>query len=337
MTAATVMPAIVDHDAHELAPVGTVPPSRNPALTYLASLPSPGSRKTLGHALRAIARHLSAGAIDDLALFPWHQLRVEHCLAVRAWLIGGHYASRTVSKHATAARSVLKHSWMLGHVSADDYLRCVDALKVRVVNDRPPAGRSLSPAELRRLFEVCELDETPAGARDAAVFALGYGLGLRRAEIAGVRLGDYDREKGELTLIGKGRKWACCYVTNNGTSQALAAWLDVRPAGDAGAALFLPVRKDGRIIDAERFSPHAISTIIRRRGRQAGVRLSPHDLRRSMVTDLRRVGVDIELRRRLARHASVVTTSSYDRGSDEEARTAILALSVPFRGRSPSS
>jgi len=211
----------------------------------------------------------------------------------------------------------------------------IRGLPAAEIGDPDLLSREEARVELRRLFEACELDGSPAGPRDAAIFALGYGLGLRRAEIAAVRLGDYRRDAGELDLVGKGRRWARTYVTSNGTAQALDAWLAVRGAGEPDEPLLLPATKGGELVrGAGRFSAHAVGDAVRKRARQAGVGpLTPHDLRRSFVTHLRRAGVDLELRRRLARHSSVVTTSGYDRGNDEEARSAVAALRVTYVGR----
>jgi integrase len=61
----------------------------------------------------------------------------------------------------------------------------------------------------------------------------------------------------------------------------------------------------------------AVLYMLRRRAMVAGVaRFSPHDLRRSYVSDLLDVVADISTVQRLAGHASPVTTGHNDRRSE---------------------
>ena len=97
------------------------------------------------------------------------------------------------------AARVLKECWRLGYVSAEDFQRAADLEPVR--GSRLPRGRALQPGEVRALFAACEDDDRkkPAmAARDAAILALLYGSGLRRAEAVGLEVADYDREAGTL-------------------------------------------------------------------------------------------------------------------------------------------
>jgi integrase/recombinase XerD len=67
-------------------------------------------------------------------------------------------------------------------MDADSYHRAADLPSVR--GSTLPRGRALTTGELRALFGARATDSTAAGARDAALLALLYGAGLRRAERA---------------------------------------------------------------------------------------------------------------------------------------------------------
>ena len=72
-------------------------------------------------------------------------------------------------------------------------------------------------------------------------------------------------------------------------------------------------------------------TALLRRAADAGVpHLSPHDLRRSYITGLLRAGADLSTVQRLAGHASVTTTTRYDRRGDDEKAKAVALLHVPY-------
>ena len=65
--------------------------------------------------------------------------------------------------------------------------------------------RVLNEAEIGRLFDVCR-GEKPMDIRDAALFEVGYGCGLRASEICSLKVLDLDFESKLLRVRGKGDK-----------------------------------------------------------------------------------------------------------------------------------
>jgi site-specific recombinase XerD len=77
----------------------------------------------------------------------------------------------------------------------------------------------------------------------------------------------------------------------------------------------------------------SVLSILDRISRRAKVRpFSPHDLRRSFISDLLDRGADIATVQRMAGHANVQTTARYDRRGEEAERKAAELLHVPFGG-----
>jgi len=309
-----------------LALTHSQPLENNPAAVYLASL-APGSRRAMLGALNNIAELVSSGQADALSL-NWAALRFQHTTAIRAAL-AERYKPATVNKSLSALRQVLKRCWRLGMMTQEDYARAADL--DGITGDTLPAGRALGSGELIALMSQCGNDATPAGARDAAIVAILYSCGLRRAELVGLDMASYDVEAGELRVLGKRRKERIVPVVN-GTVQALADWLTVR--GSEPGPLFWPIRRGGHLQHGERLTTEAIWHLLRRRATAAGIKsLSPHDFRRTFVGDLLDAGADIATVQKLAGHASVNTTARYDRRPEQAKRRAAELLHVPYTRR----
>lgn len=296
------------------------------AAVYLARL-APGSRRTIAAALHTIARVIS-GTDENAATFAWGQLRYEHTQVVRTYL-AERYAPAMANKSLAALRGVLREAWRLGHISAEDFQRAADVATIR--GETLPKGRALTSGELRALFNACADAHGPASLRDAAILAIAYGGGLRRAEIVALDVEDFDACTGEIRVrAGKGRKDRVVFATN-GALEALKAWLELR--GPASGPLMLPINKAGRII-CRRLADQSVRLVLARRARQAGVKaFTPHDCRRTFVGDLLDAGADISVVQAMAGHSSPNTTARYDRRGDRTKKRAAELLHVPFRRR----
>ncbi len=126
----------------------------------------------------------------------------------------------------------------------------------------------------------------------------------------------------------KGDKDRLCYVTD-GAKLALDAWLTAR--GSEPGPLFWPADGRGRPLVNRRMTDQAVLLLLRRRATQAKIAaFTPHDLRRSFISDLLDAGADMVTVQKLAGHANVQTTARYDRRGEETKRRAVELLKVPF-------
>lgn len=299
-------------------------PAHNPAAVYLAGLPSPHSRRTMRACLATMARLLTGEEGADPLALPWERLTYAHTAALRARLIAD-LAPATVNKHLAALRGVLAEARRLGLMGADAAAAAGDLKPVKGAG--LPRGRMLSTGEQAALMRACA-DGTPMGARDAALLAVLLGCGLRRAEAVALNVGDL-ADGAVHVQQGKGRT-ARVVPMPAGTRQAVAAWLRVRGTPEQAAPLFTafdrrPSERGGRISD------QAVLHILLRRAALVGVSaVSPHDFRRTYLSQLLDAGVDLATARLLAGHASVETTARYDRRGEEARRRAVEQIHVPF-------
>jgi integrase/recombinase XerD len=210
----------------------------------------------------------------------------------------------------------------------------LQATRVTAVHDikgeRALRGRHISSDELDCLLRVCRQDGSPAGRRDAALLALAWSSGMRRSEIAGVRLADI-KEKSDhwvITIRGKGNKVRLAYVY--AATSWLLQWLTQR--GRDPGPLFCRIRKGGKLVRGQPLSAEGLALILAKRSLEAALTEAPrwHDFRRTFAGNLLDDGVDLATVQRLLGHTSPTTTSNYDRRGEETKQRAARKIGVPL-------
>lgn len=309
--------------ATELARIEPIQPlDRNPAAVYLSGLSKTGRRTMLCKLDRAAE---VLGYTDAIAV-PWAELRFQHVSAVRTRLHECGLAPATVNCTLAALKGVARAAFNLGLISVEEHQRIRDVKDLRY--ERELTGRALTDEEVRALFRVCAKDERAQGQRDAAMLALLLATGLRRSELVGITLDDYHQEGGELLVRGKGDKERTVYLSGR-PKATLDAWLAVR--GAEPGALFVPIDQLGAIAPGlGPFTPEALYNTLRLRARKAKVkRFSPHDLRRTFISNLLAAGGDLSVVSRFVGHASVRTTARYDRRGEDAKRALADLVALP--------
>ncbi len=279
------------------------------------------------HTRRAYARALT----DFLA---WHATRGRPALSknvVQAYktdLQTRGKSAAVINQHLSAIRKLVREA--ADNAALDPVLAAGITRIAGIAHHSLPAGRAINRGELLALLNTCAADMTPAGARDAALIALLYAGGLRRAEVVALSLADFDVAGKSLKVHGKGNKERTVPLAG-GTFDAMLDWLAVR--GEYPGALFVRIRRGGHI-NRTRLTTQAVYHILQHRAAQAGVQhLSPHDFRRTFVGDLLDAGADIATVQQLAGHADVSTTARYDRRGEKAKQKAVALLHVPYRRR----
>ena len=293
-------------------------PVQTPVALYLQRL-APSSRQTMRYVLQEAADRLGA---EDVAIdeFPWHQLQPGHITALVAALREDGYAPNTSSLYVNAIRGVMNQAWQQSLITQDHLL------KIRAVKagggSRLVKGRNLRRNLIRELMDACAADPRPQGLRDAAIIAILYGSGMRKSESVNMDLWQVDVEQRSLQVLGKGNKELIKFAPA-WAFEKLEAWLAFRRANlpdgvEDDSFLFNRIRR-GNHITRDRLTKHAIYYIAKQRGRQVGVDIMPHDFRRSFITRVIEE-YDVSIAQKLAHHANIATTVSYDVRDDNERR-----------------
>jgi integrase/recombinase XerD len=266
-----------------------------------------------------VAAGFLSGATQDAISLPWHLLQYQHTTALRSKLMES-YAPATCNKILAAVRRVLKECERLGQMSGADCSRACDIPRVK--GSRLLKGRALSGAEINAIAQVCQTDTSVRGIRDMALLVI-LRVGLRRGEVINLDIEHLAPDGSLQVRNGKGDKDRELFLPQTGLHHVME-WVKVR--GSLEGALLLPVSKAGNIT-RRRLSPQAVATIIQCRGMDAGLEnFTPHDFRRTFISELFDKEVDVSTIQKLVGHSDPATTTRYDRRGDEAKRKAIDKL-----------
>lgn len=232
-------------------------------------------------------------------------------------------APRSVARKLSAARA------FLGHLRREGELPSNPAASVRGPKLDRTLPAHMRAGEARALFDWAEAAaeaEAASGSgmsatRLLAMLELLYGSGLRLSELASLNLDSVDVERGQLRVLGKGRKERVTPVTRS-TARALAHYLPRRLefARSGQSALFLN-RRGGRL--STRYIQRCVRDAVANYASVAGV--SVHSLRHSFATHLLDSGADLMAVKELLGHASLSTTQIYAHTSKERLRRVYKA------------
>ena len=162
-----------------------------------------------------------------------------------------------------------------------------------------------------------------SGLRDKAILEFLFSTGLRVSELAGLNTDDINFQRGEISVLGKGKKIRVVFLSPDALStvdQYLKNRGFLRPEvgnlkKDLEEPLFLSKRQ-------ERLTVRSIERIVKKYALLAGItkKVSPHTLRHSFATDLLIAGADIRSVQSMLGHSSITTTQVYTHVTDQHLR-----------------
>ena len=163
---------------------------------------------------------------------------------------------------------------------------------------------------------------TVKGMRDRAVMLLLVRLGLRRVEVARLRLGDIDWRAGTVTVIGKGGVRDRLPLPGDAGEALVDYAVGGRPRG-LGDAVFFTVWPPIKPI-----TPAVVTILVRAAATRCGIEpFGPHRLRHTLGSEMLRAGAGLEAVGQVLRHKDISSTSIYAKA--DTARLGLLALPWP--------
>jgi integrase/recombinase XerC len=290
---------------------------------------------------RGLSRHTVRAYLGDIAAL------LEHAAAagaagpvdlgvgtLRAWLAEQHgrgQSRATLARRAAAARAFTAFAHARGLMPSDpgpllgmpriprrlpevlrqDQVAAVLAASAAAAADGPP-GPSASTGPPGQ--------DAALALRDTAIVELLYATGIRVSELCGLDLGDLDKERRTVRVLGKGNRERTV-PAGIPAVKAVAAWArSGRPAlvtPGSGHALFLGAR--GRRLDPRtaRRVVHACLAAV-----PGTPDSGPHGLRHAAATHLLEGGADLRSVQEILGHASLTSTQIYTHVSIERLQSA---------------
>jgi site-specific recombinase XerD len=260
---------------------------------------------------------------------------------LRAYLahLGARGARSSTAQRLAAIRSFHRHAAREGLSPGDPW----GAIATPRLPRRLP--RVLEVEQVERLLAVVDEEFATSDAaapariglltalalRDRALVETAYAAGLRISELAAADLGSVELRRGEIRVLGKGRKERIGLLGRPARA-ALTAYLEdgrptllaLRPTGaEEPTEIFLNHRGAPLGVRGLRYR---LDLLCRRAGLPVGV--SPHTLRHSFATHLLDGGADLRVVQELLGHESLATTQVYTHVSPGRLRAA-------YRGAHP--
>lgn len=222
-------------------------------------------------------------------------------------LAEGHETA-TVNRHLAVLRSALRLAAARGHAHQDPLSG------IRLERERNARNRICSPDEYAAIREAA-VDDT------RAVVTVGYWIGMRLGEIAGLTRERLDLRAGTIRLAAAD--------TKEGQIKTLAL-----PRAVVDELKTLPVRTDGRVFayDSDAYSKRFAALC--RECEIADLRF--HDLRHTAATNMRRAGLDLMTIAAFTGHKTLAMLKRYQHVSVDDLRDAMSRVEAHAAGRDAS-
>ncbi len=215
-------------------------------------------------------------------------------------------SASAVNLHLSVLRKLAREAAANGLLSHESAAAIVDVKGCRQKGVR--SGTWLTPEQARALLDAPS-PETLRGKRDRALLALLLGCGLRRDELANLacdRVAQREKRWVIADIEGKGNRIRSVPMPQWAKS-AMDLW--IAAARIRKGLVLRAINQKGDVADG--LTAQAVYLIVRGYAHQLGIRIAPHDLRRTFAKLAHRGHAPLEQIQLSLGHESVVTTERY--------------------------
>lgn len=278
---------------------------------------APTSRVTMRYALRRIAADLGMLATDGDRIedVGWHTIKAG-AVSELLYIWREQLDVSTIRLYMHALRGVARACFIRGMMPADEFA-LLGEIKLPRGRNKAGRGRAIEQRYKTELLRDCMNDERVQGVRDAALIALLFGSGIRRAEAASLLDENLDLDEGELRVRVKGGDYVVRYLAAWALPY-LKAWRDVRRSNGFHSGPYLSRIWKGGKLSNNAMQGRSLFYLLEYRSKRAGLPflVRPHDARRTVGTEMLSTHGEL-IAQKVLGHADLSTTRIYDKRSDE--------------------
>lgn len=228
-----------------------------------------------------------------------------YLLQYQSDLIASGYVPNTINVRIASIRSLVKFAQKRGF--CEWLVEDLDSVGNEVYRDTSGISKEDYSTILSGI-----LTDTIQGKRDKAIMLLLWSNGLRRSELTGLNISDFDSEARTLMIKGKGKIQREKIFINDKVATAIKEWLAVRYNPTNEQPLFTSLANNS---NGKRLSSTSVYTIVRKYADSVLTDkiLSPHRIRHSSITTiLNETNGNIRMAQRFSRHKNLEVLSRYD-------------------------
>lgn len=249
--------------------------------------------------------------LDELGMQNLENVKHSHIRSFMVDLITKGRQARTVNRKLSSIKSYYRFLLRRGVLSENPTLK-VSAPKL----PRRLPGAVRKDA-LDTLFNLVEFPQGYEGKRDRLILELLYTTGIRRAELIGLRVSDFNWEQQQMLVRGKGGRERLIPVGRAliGEVQQFLSFRSELQSMAEEDYLFLTSK-------GKPMYPKLVYNIVRQylSSVSPDERLGPHSLRHSFATHLSENGAELNAIKALLGHSSLASTQVYTHNSVERLR-----------------
>jgi len=234
---------------------------------------------------------------------------------IRSWvvhLMENGYAPKSIHRKISSLRSYCKFLIKNGDLDTDPVEKI---LKPRLKSRVP---LFVDEKTINLLLDEYEFGENFAGIRNRLVINLLYQTGIRRAELTGLDLNDFDPSLRQIKVLGKRRKERIIPIGIE-LSEAIHVYIDKR-------SKTFPDSMERTLFLTDAGKPIYPKLIYRIVNRYIGVvttldKTSPHILRHTFATHMLNNGADLNAIKEILGHANLAATQVYTHNTFEKLKS----------------
>ena len=254
--------------------------------------------------------------MEKMGIVEFNQLEIEHIRSRLANLQSTGVARSTLTRRIVSIRAFTNWAAANGWLTSDLGVNLAVPKPHKVL---PEVLNVEDAATVLKALEVkCVEEPSAINLRDLALVEVLYSSGIRVSELCGLNLGDIDRSRNTLNVIGKGNKQRVVPVGLPAV-RAIESYLK-----NARVEFVNQSSQDSLFLGSrgKRIDQRTVREVVYEAMKAVGSDMGPHGLRHSAATHLLEGGADLRTVQEILGHASLSTTQIYTHVSPERLQSA---------------